>query len=72
MRKRNVNSKLININIVFKASKRQPGASGRLHRTVTGEWVWSSEEEGDHSSDEEVSICYASFSMLTVKFWLKL
>lgn len=40
---------------VQKASKRQPGASGRLHRTVTGEWVWSSEEEGDHSSDEELS-----------------
>lgn len=30
---------------VIKASKRQPGTSGRLHRTVTGEWVWSSEEE---------------------------
>lgn len=40
---------------VTKASKRQPGASGRLHRTVTGEWVWSSEEEDNdkHSSDEE-------------------
>lgn len=40
---------------VQKATKRQPGASGRLHRTVTGEWVWSSEEEGDRSSDEEGS-----------------
>ncbi|CAH1394669.1 unnamed protein product [Nezara viridula] len=38
---------------VQKASKRQPGTSGRLHRTVTGEWVWSSEEEGGLSSDEE-------------------
>lgn len=40
---------------VNKASKRQPGASGRLHRTVTGEWVWSSEEEdnGLHSSDSD-------------------
>lgn len=39
---------------VQKASKRQSGASGRLHRTVTGEWVWSSEEEdGGKSSDEE-------------------
>lgn len=40
---------------VTKASKRQPGASGRLHRTVTGEWVWSSEEEDNDkpSSDEE-------------------
>ncbi|VEN63162.1 unnamed protein product [Callosobruchus maculatus] len=32
---------------VQKASKRQPGASGRLHRKETGEWVWSSEDEGD-------------------------
>ncbi|BET00167.1 serine threonine-protein kinase [Nesidiocoris tenuis] len=38
---------------VQKAAKRQPGTSGRLHRTVTGEWVWSSEEEGGLSSDEE-------------------
>lgn len=40
---------------VNKASKRQPGTSGRLHRTLTGEWVWSSEEEdnGKNSSDEE-------------------
>ncbi|CAD7083812.1 unnamed protein product [Hermetia illucens] len=40
---------------VHKAAKRQPGASGRLHRTVAGEWVWSSEEEdnGKHSSDSE-------------------
>lgn len=41
---------------VHKAAKRQPGASGRLHRTITGEWVWSSEEEdngGKHSSDSE-------------------
>lgn len=37
-----------------KASKRQPGTSGRLHRIVTGEWVWSSEEEdsGASSGDE--------------------
>ncbi|XP_043863115.1 serine/threonine-protein kinase OSR1 isoform X1 [Drosophila mojavensis] len=34
---------------VHKAAKRQPGASGRLHRTVTGEWVWSSEEEDNAS-----------------------
>jgi len=40
---------------VTKASKKQPGASGRLHRTLTGEWVWSSEEEdnGKDSSDSE-------------------
>ncbi|XP_076757994.1 serine/threonine-protein kinase OSR1 isoform X3 [Xylocopa sonorina] len=35
---------------VQKASKRQPGTSGRLHRTVTGEWVWSSEEEDSSAS----------------------
>ncbi|XP_038216220.1 serine/threonine-protein kinase OSR1-like [Zerene cesonia] len=44
---------------VHKASKRQPGTSGRLHRTVTGEWVWSEEEEegGEVAadSDEEVA-----------------
>lgn len=40
---------------VNKASKRQPGTSGRLHRTTSGDWVWSSEEEdnGKNSSDEE-------------------
>lgn len=39
---------------VNKASKRQPGTSGRLHRTLTGEWVWSSEEEDNgKSSDDE-------------------
>lgn len=46
------------------ASKRQ-GASGRLHRTVTGEWVWSEEEEevaaeetaaDSNESDEEPSV----------------
>ncbi|KAG6447027.1 STE20/SPS1-related proline-alanine-rich protein kinase [Manduca sexta] len=36
---------------VYKASKRQPGASGRLHRMETGEWVWESEEE-DEDDDE--------------------
>lgn len=39
---------------VNKASKRQPGTSGRLHRTLTGEWVWSSEEEDNgRNSDED-------------------
>ncbi|KAL0851954.1 hypothetical protein ABMA28_000235 [Loxostege sticticalis] len=41
---------------VHKASKRQPGASGRLHRTLTGGWVWSEEEdeagEAPESDDE--------------------
>lgn len=41
----------------FQASKHTKGASGRLHRTVTGEWVWSEEEEetsveGPESDDE--------------------
>lgn len=41
---------------VNKAAKRQPGTSGRLHRTATNEWVWSSEDEdgnGKNSSDSE-------------------
>ncbi|XP_073813454.1 oxidative stress responsive kinase frayed isoform X2 [Musca autumnalis] len=40
---------------VHKAAKRQPGQSGRLHRTVTGEWMWSDEEDDGkrHSSDSE-------------------
>lgn len=40
---------------VLKAAKKQPG-SGRLHRTLTGEWVWSSEEEdgGNVSDDDEI------------------
>lgn len=42
--------------LLYKASKRQSGASGGMHRTVTGEWVWSEEEEtqaAHGSSDEE-------------------
>ncbi|XP_071053057.1 serine/threonine-protein kinase OSR1 isoform X2 [Onthophagus taurus] len=38
---------------VQKASKRQPGASGRLHRKETGEWVWSSEDEGDEGASSD-------------------
>ncbi|XP_028178861.1 serine/threonine-protein kinase OSR1-like isoform X2 [Ostrinia furnacalis] len=44
---------------VHKASKRQPGASGRLHRTLTGGWVWSEEEEEAaeaQDSDEDSSV----------------
>lgn len=40
---------------VNKASKRQPGTSGRLHRTLTGEWVWSSEEEDNGKNSDEDS-----------------
>ena len=32
---------------------RTSGASGRLHRNEGGEWVWSSDEEGD-SDDETI------------------
>lgn len=38
---------------VHKASKRQPGASGRLHRMETGEWVWESEDEDNDDDDAE-------------------
>ncbi|XP_072939867.1 STE20/SPS1-related proline-alanine-rich protein kinase [Epargyreus clarus] len=37
---------------VHKASKRQPGTSGRLHRMETGEWVWESEEEDEDEEGE--------------------
>lgn len=37
----------------FQASRRQPGQSGRLHRKETGEWVWSSEDEGGSSGDSD-------------------
>lgn len=43
----------------FQASKRQPGTSGRLHRTVTGEWVWSEEEDEsalDHLTFEDETL----------------
>ncbi|XP_023938723.1 serine/threonine-protein kinase OSR1 isoform X2 [Bicyclus anynana] len=36
---------------VQKASKRQIGSSGRLHRTLSGEWMWS-EEEVDADGDK--------------------
>ncbi|GJQ70309.1 hypothetical protein Trydic_g22747 [Trypoxylus dichotomus] len=38
---------------VQKASKRQPGASGRLHRKETGEWVWSSEDEAEDGGESD-------------------
>nr|XP_013189067.1 unnamed protein product [Amyelois transitella] len=39
---------------VNKASKRQQGTSGRLHRSVTGQWVWSEDEdEGNAQAESE-------------------
>lgn len=35
-----------------KASRRQPGTSGRLHRMETGEWVWESDEDDDDDEGE--------------------
>ena len=41
--------------IIFQTfnADRTSGASGRLHRNEGGEWVWSSDEEGD-SDDETI------------------
>lgn len=33
-----------------KTSRKAQGASGRLHRTEAGDWVWSSSDEEDDSS----------------------
>jgi len=33
--------------------RKNPGASGRLHRTEAGDWVWSSDSEDQDGSDEE-------------------
>lgn len=36
-------------------SKRQSGTSGRLHRTVAGEWVWS-EDDDEEAAQQEADI----------------
>ncbi|KAI1292870.1 STE20/SPS1-related proline-alanine-rich protein kinase [Halotydeus destructor] len=38
-----------------KISKRSSGTSGRLHRTNTGDWVWSDDVEDDKSSPSDES-----------------
>jgi len=42
---------------VTKRTNRKPGASGRLHRNETGDWVWSSDEDDDddHSGKKKTS-----------------
>ncbi|XP_028966778.1 serine/threonine-protein kinase OSR1 [Galendromus occidentalis] len=40
----------------LKHSKRNPGASGRLHRTETGDWVWSDGEGGSSGEELEAGI----------------
>lgn len=43
------------LDVRVKASKqRQPGASGKLHRTVSGEWVWSSDEDDQHDDQDTI------------------
>jgi serine/threonine-protein kinase OSR1/STK39 len=36
---------------VHKSVKKQPGASGKLHRTGSGEWVWSSDDEDEEGTE---------------------
>ncbi|XP_064456539.1 serine/threonine-protein kinase OSR1-like isoform X3 [Ornithodoros turicata] len=39
----------------LKNCKRVPGASGRLHRTETGDWVWSDGEDDDSSDERDLA-----------------
>lgn len=59
-------SQYINFNLCFpiapslearsqkaRSYRKAPGASGRLHRTEAGDWIWSSDSEDEaHSNDE--------------------
>nr|XP_041630636.1 serine/threonine-protein kinase OSR1-like [Drosophila kikkawai] len=44
---------------VHKAAKKQPGC---LHRSMSGEWVWSSDEEEEEEEDSSSSVGFASSS----------
>ena len=33
---------------------RAQGASGRFHRTQSGDWVWSSDDEADKDQDQVI------------------
>lgn len=37
---------------VSKSMRKQPGTSGKLHRTGSGEWVWSSDDDEQEGSDK--------------------